>query len=268
VTEGYSVRQLSSISTLSRTIIKRTVRYWLDQKTPSTALDNSVTHLVCDGTVFKDRIGIYATMNAVGNTIVHAEYNIRENGRELFDFYSRLAHLGISPKTAIIDGNPQQIKYLHLVWPTITLQRCVVHVQRQGLQWCRRNPKRTDAKHLRKLFLQLSNVATSNDAKQFVLSVFAWEKKFGPAIDHSTDRGWVFSDLMRARSMLLKALPNLFHFVQNNDIPKSTNALEGFFSLLKDHYHRHRGLSPLHREAFLKWYLYFKSNKSATPNDL
>lgn len=110
MTEGYSVRQLSSISTLSRTIIKRTIRHWLDQKTPSTVLDNSVTHLVCDGTVFKDRIGIYATINAVGNTIVHAEYNIRENGRELFDFYSRLAHLGISPKTAIIDGNFQHTK--------------------------------------------------------------------------------------------------------------------------------------------------------------
>ncbi len=216
---------------------------------------------MCDGTVFKDRIGIYAAMNANSNTIVHAAYNVRENGHELFEFYTRLANTGLSPKTVTIDGNTQQMKYLHIVWPTITFQRCLVHVQRQGLSWCRRNPKRTDAKHLRELFLQLSHVKTSDDAQQFILSVSAWEQRFGPAIDQSTDRGWVFSDLMRARSMLLKALPNLFHFVTNNDIPKSTNALEGYFSRLKDQYHRHRGLSQLHREAFLRWYLYFNVEK-------
>ena len=263
VEEGYSVRQLSLISKLSRAVIKRSIRYWLQQLPPDKPLDTSAKYLVCDGTVFKDRIGTYAAMNAVGNQIVHAEYDIRENGGELFDFYNHLAQHGLVPKTATIDGNPQQIKYLSMVWPVIRVQRCIVHVQRQGLQWCRRHPKRTDAKHLRQIFLQLSYVSTISDAKQFIATVHAWEKKFGSTIDRSTDRGWVFSDLMKARSMLLKALPNMFHFVRNHDIPKSTNALEGFFSRLKDHYHRHRGLSPAHREAFLRWYIYFHQAKNS-----
>lgn len=160
------------------------------------------------------------------------------------------------PKSATVDGNPQQMKYLRTLWPSITLQRCLVHVQRQGLSWCRRTPKRTDAKHLREFFLMLTDVHTATQARRFLQRVHAWERRFGPAIASSPNRGWVFSDLLRARSMLLKALPDLFHFVHDRKTARSTNALEGYFGRLKDHYRRHRGLSPKHRDAYFQWYFY------------
>jgi len=173
-----------------------------------------------------------------------------EGGGRLLPVYQTLASKGLSPDSATVDGNPQQIKYLRLIWPSITLQRCTIHVQRQGLSWCRRKPKRTDAKHLRRIFLRLSAVQTPSHAQRFIADVVAWEKRFGVAIVQSTDRGWVFSDLFRARSMLLKALPDLFHFVSNPRIPNSTNALEGYFSRLKEHYRYHRGLAVHHRDAY------------------
>jgi len=39
--------------------------------------------------------------------------------------------------------------------------------------------------------------------------------------------GYVFSDIKRARSMLLRALPDMFHYLDNPLIPTSTNGLEG-----------------------------------------
>jgi transposase-like protein len=202
-------------------------------------------------------------MNADRKKLVYAGYNIPEGASTLPIVYRSLAVAGLSPKGVTVDGNPQQIKYLREVWPTITLQRCIVHVQRQGLSWCRRNPKRTDAKHLREIFLRLCAVKSSAEACRFIADVVAWEKRFGTVITHSSDRGWVFSDLLRARSMLLKSLPDLFCYVKNSHIPSSTNALESYFSRLKEHYRHHRGLAIHHRDAYFKWYFYLVPGKNS-----
>jgi hypothetical protein len=138
------------------------------------------------------------------------------------------------------------------------LQRCVVHVQRQGLSWCRRNPKRTDAKHLRDLFLKLTEIRTKDESLRFIKSVHAWEKRFGTGIETSPNRGWVFSDIIRARSMLMNALPDLFHYIDNPKIAYSTNALEGYFSRVKEHYRLHRGLSKRNKVNYFKWYFFLK----------
>lgn len=202
-------------------------------------------------------------MNADTKQLVYGSYNVPEGAHTLPIIYRSLTAVGLSPESVTVDGNPQQIKYLHMVWPSITLQRCIIHVQRQGLSWCRRNPKRTDAKHLREIFLGLCEVKTSAQARQFTADVVAWEHRFGTAITQSSDRGWVFSDLLRARSMLLKALPDLFHFVSNSHIPSSTNTLESYFGRLKEHYRHHRGLAPHHRDAYFKWYFYFVPGKNS-----
>jgi hypothetical protein len=129
-------------------------------------------------------------------------------------------------------------------------------VQRQGLSWCRRKPKRTDAIHLREIFLHLCDVKTKSQARQFTDDVIAWEDRFGAAIELTKNHGWVFSDLVRARSMLLKAMPDMFHFVTTTRIPSTTNSLEGYFSRLKEHYRHHRGLAPHHRDAYFSWYFH------------
>jgi len=263
IVEGYSVRQLSTISGLSQATLHRCIWYWLEHPPVWKHSLQTVHHLICDGTFLQHRTGIYAMMDADTKQLIFAAYDLPEGGNKLFSAYRMLAAEGLSPDSVTVDGNPQQIKYLHQVWPSIRLQRCVVHVQRQGLSWCRRNPKRTDVKHLRKFFLHLSFIKTSEDAQQFCRDVQAWEQRFGTMIDHSSDRGWVFSDLLRARSMLLKALPDLFHFVTDPHIPNSTNALEGYFSRLKEHYRYHRGLVVHHRNAYFTWYFYLIAHRSS-----
>jgi transposase-like protein len=195
-------------------------------------------------------------MNAESKRLIYAAYAIPEGARALSSVYRSLADAGLSPISVTVDGNPQQIKYLRLAWPSIILQRCIVHVQRQGLSWCRRKPKRTDAKHLREIFLRIGTVKKIVEAQQIIADIVAWEHRYGATIDQSSDRGWVFSDLLRARSMLLKAVPDLFHYVHDPRIPCSTNTLESYFSRLKEHYRHHRGLAIHHRDAYFKWYFY------------
>lgn len=195
-------------------------------------------------------------MNGKDHQVIDGEYDIKEKVKDLVCYFNNLKLKGLRPKSATIDGNPAVIEALRMAWPTIIIQRCLVHIQRQGLSWCRRSPKRTDAKHLRKLFLAVTEIKTKQDAEKFLLTLRSWEEKYGKELRNSRTGGWVVSDLVKARSMLLKALPDMFQFLTDPKIPNTTNGVEGYFSRLKDKYRKHRGLSKERRNNYFKWYLY------------
>jgi len=256
IVEGYSIRTLQRLYRTSASTLRRSIVYWLTHPPEQDIFSTTAMSIIFDGSMLKQRRGVYVALDAITHTIIATEYNIAEGGKELFDFYQHLANAGLRPMYATIDGNPQQNKYLKKVWSSIIIQRCIVHVQRQGLSWCRLHPKRTDAKHLRILFADLSTIKTKENVRQFIDRVEQWEKRFGAIIQQTPEHGYVFSDLKKARSMLLKALPNLFHFIDTPMVASSTNALEGYFSRLKEHYRRHRGLSLPHRRSYFLWYFY------------
>jgi hypothetical protein len=265
--EGYSVRELSAMSRRSPSSMRRIIHHWLSQSPPRDDAQwrahlRQCRHIIVDGTILrrKSSEAVYVVMESNSHELLYGGYGIREGARDLQQVYGMLAQAGLHPKSATIDGNPQQAKYLVLQWPRVRLQRCVVHVQRQGLRWCRRNPKRTDARHLRKLFLDLTMVKTTAQRACFTRQVNHWDQRFGHAI-HQARRitgGWVFSDLALAAHMIVRSLPDLFHFIDNAEISSSTNPLEGYFSRVKEKYRRHRGLARKYREHYFERYFYLQ----------
>jgi len=215
--------------------------------------------LIIDGTYLYGRKGLLAVMDAENYSAVAHQYGLRENSRTDLEAYFRtLAVQGLALESATIDGNPAVAVALKRVWPGIQIQRCLVHIQRQGLMWCRHNPKRTDAKKLRTIFLKVANIQTKAQAHAFLSEVAVWERRYGPSLAAAPERGWVISDLKRARSMLLKALPHMFLFLGDDRIARTTNGLEGYFARLKMRYRQHRGLSPNRRQAYFQWYFFLK----------
>lgn len=85
-----------------------------------------------------------------------------------------------------------------------------------------------------------------------------WEKRFGLQIKSQPEHGKVFSDIKRARSMFQKAIPNMFHYLDYSNIPKTTNALEGYYSRLKHHCRNHSGLRKENLNRYFNWYFYLK----------
>lgn len=232
------------------------ITYWLEHPPGSTGDCSDHRYLLFDGTFLEHRKGIYAVMDAHTFSVVYGQYDIAEGPTDLKRFCLFLTNHGLCPKSATIDGNPHLIRVLHLFYPTMIIQRCLVHIQRQGLMWCRRQPKRTDAQHLRDLFLRVMTINTVAARDRFLADVHQWEHHYGQRIAFSPETGWVFSDLKRARSMLLAALPDMFHYLDDPAIPTSTNALEGYFARLKQRYRQHRGLARYHRQAYFAWYIY------------
>lgn len=260
IVEGYSKRQLLSQSKKSRSTLDRILQYFLGHPP---LFENDLSpyqYLLFDGTFLKRRIGVVATMEGEEHRILHGAYAVRESSpKEMRNYFSSLLGRGLSPKSVTVDGNPQVIQALKEVWLEIIIQRCLVHIERQGLMWTRQYPKRTDAKYLRKLFLKIPFIKNQEDKERFLSEVQAWEEHYGSSLARAPARGWVESDLKRARSMLLKALPDMFHFLDDPNIPSSTNGLEGYFSRLKARYQSHRGLSPSKRSSYFQWYFFLVS---------
>ncbi len=51
----------------------------------------------------------------------------------------------------------------------------------------------------------------------------------------------------------------MFHYLDNPAVTKSSNSLESFFGHLKQNISLHRGLSEIHYQNYVKWYLYFRN---------
>lgn len=258
ITEGYSVRQLVNHSGHSRAKINRIINYHLNYRPNEYGDLSQIKYIVFDGTFLHGRKSIVVAMDAVNHIVFAGKYGISESSlKQLITFFSCLERRGLEPITATVDGNKTVIKALKQLWPAIIVQRCLIHIQRQGLSWCRINPKRKDARELRKIFLQANKISDCKERNQFISGIRTWEKQYGYSIAQASERGKVFSDLKRARSMLLNALPDMFHYLKYPSIPPSTNGMEGYFSRLKDKYRQHRGLSTNRSESYFALYFYW-----------
>lgn len=230
------------------------------QQTPlPTTLDlDRCQHFILDGTFLHRPRSLIALMDAQTHTIVAGQYGVSENSEpQLLKFFEPLISAGLYPHSFTVDGNPKMIGVLRKLWPDVVVQRCLVHIQRQGLSWCRTSPKTIYARRLRQIFLQVTKIRIPVDRDMFLASVIDWESKYGSLIGSRRETGYVFSDIKRARSMLLRALPDMFHYLDNPFIPTSTNSLEGYFSRLKGHYRQHRGLKREKRREYFQWYFRF-----------
>jgi hypothetical protein len=257
ICEGYSMRQLMVQSGYGHNTIQRIISFWLSRP-PGLSLDlTSFKYLVIDGTYFDGRkSSVVGIGDTVFGTMIAGRYGIKEGGRKMFEWCRALRETGLMPESVTIDGLPQVEALLRVVWPGIIVQRCLVHIQRQGLAWCRRDPKRAAVVHLRRLFRRITKISTLQERDEFINNWREWDERFGKIIASRRERGRVFSDVKRARSLLLHALPNMFHYLDNPKISSDTNWLESYFSRLKSKYRQHRGLWEKSRLNYFSWYFY------------
>ena len=234
----------------------RILHYWLDHPPEQCVMDTESQYLIFDGTFLHRRRGMYAAMNGRTHQVLYGAYGTNEGPRDLLNFCQMLKGKGVEPKSATIDGNPHIARVLQFLWPQIIIQRCLVHIQRQGFSWCRHHPQRPDARQLRRIFSMVLNIRSDEQRQQFQHILDRWNQRYGMRLAQMPYRGWVTSDLQRARSMLINAIPVMFSYLQDPSIPRTTNALEGYFSRLKHRYRQHRGLSTHSRANYFRWYFY------------
>jgi transposase-like protein len=260
IAEGYSVRQISGISHHGRKTIKGIIGFWLAKLPAPFNIQNEIKYLLFDGTYFQRKNCLMLAMNNANGQIITNRYLKSENYLATYELFKELSDKGIKPVAITIDGNTSVIRALKDVWPNIVIQRCIVHIQRQGLSWLRMHPKLEPSIELRKILLTVTRISNYQEKQKFISDFRKWERKFGKAVSRLDCKHKVFSDLQRTRSLVIHAMPNMFHYLDDQNIAKSTNKIEGYFSRLKKLYRQHSGLSKDNRNNYFSWYIHFKNH--------
>jgi len=219
-------------------------------------------HLIIDGTYFSHDICLVVYRdNDIKNTMLY-RITDDESTEEIIEDFKNLINVGFQIDSITCDGHRSILKSIKKVFKkTVVVQRCVVHVERQCCTWLTKNPKSYAGQELRKIVRQISGIESLEQKYIWLRSLYDWDLKHKEFIFERSgiDGRYTHTFLRKARRMLINAFSDMFHYIDNPKIPKSTNALESFFGHLKDNLSIHRGLSIKHRKTFIQWYIHFKN---------
>lgn len=162
-----------------------------------------------------------------------------------------------------MDGEKSVIRSINEVWPQASIQRCLYHVQREGMRWLRTYPKTQAGKDLRRLLKTLCTINSCKERDEFILNYAKWLDQYRDFVLSLPRKEVAFKDLRKTMVLIYNALPDMFHYLSDKNIHKTTNTLESFYSRLKADYRKHRGLTEKHKISYLSWYCFFY-NKQKT----
>ena len=263
VREAYSIRQLSDLSGHSGSKLKRIRRYWLNQEPPAIQTDLSQYKcFIYDGTYFHKDGCLICLMDSSTQKIIASTYAHREGFKSTHPWFENLKHQGLYPDAVAMDGEVSVLRAIRMVWPKTKIQRCLFHIQREGMRWLRTHPKTQPAKELRQLLSTLCYVKSLKERKAFIYTFEQWIEQHNKFIQSLPTTEVAFKDLKRTIVLINNALPDMFRYFAHS-LPATTNALESFYSRLKADYRRHRGLSQPNKIDYLKWYCYYKNSNTS-----
>jgi hypothetical protein len=262
IKESYSIRQLCKLSGHSHFKLKLIKNYWLD-RLPNEPIDyTQYKYIIYDGTYFHKNGCLISLMDAKTKNIISNIYAAKEGFKAIYPWFERLKKQGLNPHYIVIDGEQSVIRAISTVWPRTKIQRCLYHIQREGMRWLRTYPKTEAGRALRRLLVCLCAIKSVKEQNLFINNYKNWLTKYKEFVKSLPVTDVAFKDLKRTIALINNALPNMFHYLKEANIPSTTNVLEGFYSRLKAYYNRHRGLTQIHKIYYLKWYCFLKNNNN------
>jgi len=189
----------------------------------------------------------------------------RERYEEIKEDLENLKRLKMEIASITCDGHSALLKAIKKVFPHIPVQRCIVHIVRQSKIWLTQKPQSIAATELLKLIQQLFSLSTLEQSSYWLLAFYQWNERHHDFIYEKTFHAdqihfWYKHKMLRkTRHLIMRAISNLFYYLEDTSIPSTTNRLESFFGHLKDKLRVHRGLSYSHKKSFIRWYLHFKN---------
>lgn len=266
ILERQTYKTLSRDSGYSIDTLQRTFYILLEQAPKVKIIKRKNVNLRIDATYFK-QFCLIGYQDDFDGYIQLIRFTDGEHYEEIKEDLENLIKLGVHLESITSDGHKSILKAAKEAVPYVTTQRCLVHIQRMCLIWLTRYPKHPSGQELRKLVLLLLKIKTRNDKLFWIRALNSWHEQYKDYINEKTynpdtGRYWYTHKLLRRSYFTIKrALPNMFHYLNNPKIPHTTNGIEGYFSHLKNHLDLHRGLTLKNRINFIKWYIHFSNEK-------
>ena len=198
-------------------------------------------------------------MDAISQKVIMGDSIDKESYQTAYPRFRRLKDRGLEPLYITMDGHRQVIRAVKEVWPQTKIQRCLYHIQREGMRWLRTYPKTKAGRELRKLLAQVCAIRSDKERDALINSYKSWKRKYRGFVKSLPWSEVACKDLKRTMALIDHALPDMFHYLDDPHVPATTNMLEGYYSRLKADFRKHRGLSDKHKKAYLLWYCCYKN---------
>lgn len=250
----------------SQSKIQRIFNQYLNSAPVIEIRSKTRVHLLIDGSYFPNGLCL----------ILYYDHNLRyvqlyretnqEKYTEIKEDLQNLKKLGVDVYSVTCDGHKAILKSIKKVFPNAIIQRCLVHIKRQVRNYLSSKPKLEQSASLLKLSNQITSIKSIEDSNIWLGAFFNWYKINHEFINQKTQsqntgRFWyTHKNLHAAFSLLENAIPNMFNYLDDEQIPNTTNRIENYFTHLKDKLRIHRGLRFEAKKNFIKWYLYMKNN--------
>lgn len=268
VTGRQTLKQISHKSGYSTRSLSRYFHQYLSVLPVFSVYPSERVNLLIDGTYFNNDLCLVLYRD---NTIKFTQLYRLTNGEwyeELKEDLENLLKLGVQIESITCDGHKALLKAIRKACKEVIVQRCLVHIQRMCKIWLTRHPQSQAGLELRRIVSRMHLIRNDSERDYWIVSLVKWHQQHEEFLNEKSfnvdsSRYWYTHKLVRRSFMVIKkALPDMFCYLDNPRIPKSTNGLESFFGHLKGHLNVHRGLSPSHKKEFILWYLYLKNKQS------
>lgn len=257
-----SIEQIAQASGYS----VRKIKYYFHRtlpKCPAWEIEpQEAVNLLIDGTYFRNKLCLVLYRDGNRRRIIHQRITTGELFHELKEDLEQIQRHGVSIRSVTCDGKPNILKSVRESCSDAVVQRCVAHVIREVDNQLSRRPKLPAAIELQRLTHMLTYIETPMEAELWMQAFADWRSFYKATLQQraidplSGNNRYLHKTLRRAYSHVSKALPDLFSYTHDKQIPRTTNSLESYFGHLKDHLRLHRGLSKQNFAHFLKWYTY------------
>lgn len=222
-------------------------------------------HLLIDGTYFSNGLCLILYYDHDIRYVQLYRETDKEKLREIKEDLENLKKLGVDVYSVTCDGHKSILKAVGKAYPNAIIQRCLVHVKRQVKNYLSENPKHVTSRELLVLSREITKLKTVEQANIWLLNFKKWYEDNEHYINETTfneetKREWfTHKNLHLATTHIINAIPNMFAYLDDPEIPYSSNRIESYFSHLKEKLTLHRGLRFNSKKNFIKWYLYFKN---------
>jgi hypothetical protein len=225
-------------------------------------------NLLIDGTYFTNKICLVLYRDNRIKATLFYRLTDGEWEEELREDLENIMRLGVEIESVTCDGLSNILKAVRKASPDTVIQRCLAHIQRECLTWLTRRPKTDAGQALRIIIKRLYTIDNREKWGYWVVALVRWYEQYKDFVNQKTFKNetgsywFTHKSVRKAFIHIKRALPDMFHYLDNERIPKTTNGLESFFGHLKQNISLHRGLSKAHYRNYIKWYLFYKSNET------
>jgi hypothetical protein len=268
VMERQVYKHLVRDSGMSQTKLQNLFKTYL-AAAPTVAIKSKQNvHLLIDGTYFSNGLCLVLYYDHDIRYVQLYRHTNREKYKEIKEDLENLKRLNVAVYSVTCDGHKAILKAVKKVYPNAIIQRCLVHIKRQVKTYTSEQPKLLQAKELLKISNQITTIKTQEQCSIWLLQFYTWYHQHAPFINEQsknveTGRMWfTHKKLHTACSLIINAIPNMFCYLNDEQIPFTTNRLESYFTHLKEKLVLHRGLKFETKKNFIKWYLHFKNSQA------